>query len=61
VAHRLLSVTQNIGAPRMSALCIEIERLCRQGEIDRVGELTDALAQEHERVNAALLAVRMRY
>ncbi|QTN23831.1 response regulator [Rhizobacter sp. AJA081-3] len=61
VAHRLLSVTQNIGAPRMSALCVEIERLCRLGEIDRVGELTDALAQEHERVNAALLAVRMRY
>jgi hypothetical protein len=45
----------------MSALCVEIERLCRLGEIDRVGELTDALAQEHERVNAALLAARMRY
>ena len=61
VAHRLLSVTQNIGAPRMSALCVEIERRCRLGEIDRVGELADALALEHERVNAALLAVRMRY
>jgi HPt (histidine-containing phosphotransfer) domain-containing protein len=60
-AHRFLSVTQNIGAPRMSGLCIEIERLSRLGELDRVGALVEALAQEHERVNSALLAARLRY
>jgi len=60
-AHRFLSVTQNIGAPRMSSLCAEIERLCRLGEIDGTGTLVHALAQERERVHAALLALRARY
>jgi PAS domain S-box-containing protein len=60
-AHRLLSVTQNIGALRMSQLCAEIERRCRLGEIDGLAVLLESLAQEHERVAAALMAARIRY
>ncbi|WP_298834210.1 PAS domain-containing hybrid sensor histidine kinase/response regulator [uncultured Piscinibacter sp.] len=60
-AHRFLSVTQNIGALRMSQLCAEIERRSRLGEVDGVAPLIESLAQEHERVSAALLAARIRY
>jgi CheY-like chemotaxis protein/HPt (histidine-containing phosphotransfer) domain-containing protein len=61
LAHRFLSVTQNIGAPRMSDLCVEIERLSRQGQLEGARPLVKALGQERERVHTALLAARSRY
>jgi PAS domain S-box-containing protein len=61
LAHRFLSVTDNIGARRLSALCIEIERLARRGELDGLARLVDALGHEHTQAHAALLAVRPRY
>ena len=61
LAHRFLSVTQNIGAGRMSSLCIELERLSRQGRLELARPLVGALGQEHERVHAALIAARHRY
>jgi PAS domain S-box-containing protein len=61
LAHRFLSATQNIGARRMSSLCIELERLSRQGRLESAGPLVGALSQEHVRVHAALIAARQRY
>jgi CheY-like chemotaxis protein len=60
-AHRLLSATQNIGAARLSRVCIEIERRCAGGELDGVAALIDALPAEQERASAALLSARARY
>ncbi|ACB36365.1 multi-sensor hybrid histidine kinase [Leptothrix cholodnii SP-6] len=61
LAHRFLSVTDNIGARRLSALCVEIERLARRGELDGLERLVEALSHEHAQAHAALLAVRTRY
>ncbi|MDH5538062.1 MAG: Hpt domain-containing protein, partial [Rhizobacter sp.] len=61
LAHRFLSVTQNIGARRMSRLCMEIENLCLHGRLEPARHLLGALEQERERVLAALLATRHRY
>jgi CheY-like chemotaxis protein len=60
-AHRLLSATQNIGAARMSALCVEIERRCGQGDVGETAALLDALGAEHDSASAALLAARLHY
>ncbi|MBK6850645.1 MAG: response regulator [Burkholderiales bacterium] len=60
-AHRFLSATQNIGARRMSELCADIERLARAGDIALATPLAQALAAERQQVQAALLALRMRY
>ncbi|MFM2065729.1 MAG: hypothetical protein RLZZ584_638 [Pseudomonadota bacterium] len=60
-AHRFLSATTNIGARRMSELCADIERLARAGELDAAAPLAQALAADREAVQAALLALRMRY
>jgi len=61
LAHRFLSVTQNIGARRMSLLCMEIENLCLHGRLEPARQLLGALGQERERVLAALLATRHHY
>ena len=61
LAHRFLSVTDNIGARRLSALCVEIERLARRGELDGLERLVEALSHEHAQAHDALLAVRTRY
>jgi CheY-like chemotaxis protein len=61
LAHRFLSLTQNIGAQRLSGLCMEIEHLCRQGRLDSAGPLVGALAHECERALTAALAERERF
>ena len=61
LVHRLLSATDNIGARRMSGLCVEVERLARAGAVDDAAHRVDALAHEYERAQAALLTLRPRY
>jgi PAS domain S-box-containing protein len=61
LAHRFLSMTQNIGARRMSTLCETLEQLARQEQVDDAQRLLDDLVRERERVHDALAAVRMRY
>ena len=61
VAHRFLSATENIGARRLSELCIELERAGRLGHLERVPTLVGELGPEHQRARAALLAVRSHY
>ncbi len=61
LAHRMLSATDNIGARRMSALCVEVERLARREEVDAAARLVDELRLEYARAQAALLALRSRY
>ncbi|WP_128001385.1 response regulator [Piscinibacter defluvii] len=60
LAHRYLSVSENIGARRLSALCVEVEGLARQGRLDGVPALVGQIGRERERVQAALLALRPR-
>ena len=60
-AHRLLSATQNIGAHNMSALCIEIESLGRQGDLGALAQVVPGLTQALEKVCQALRAERMRF
>jgi CheY-like chemotaxis protein/HPt (histidine-containing phosphotransfer) domain-containing protein len=61
LAHRFLSATQNIGAPRLSVLCQEIEMAARDARLDDARALLADLAIERERVHAALVAVRPLY
>jgi PAS domain S-box-containing protein len=61
LAHRFLSATQNLGAPRLSALCESIEHAARQGRLDEAGTWLAELAIERERVQLALAAVRARF
>jgi CheY-like chemotaxis protein len=61
LSHRFLSATQNIGAPRLSRACGEIESLARRGQLQDAGPLVAELARERERVQAALQVLRMRY
>ncbi|MGE4088414.1 MAG: response regulator [Immundisolibacter sp.] len=61
LAHRFLSVSENIGARRLSALCVEVEGLARQGRLDGVPPLVGEIGRERERVQAALLALRLRH
>ena len=61
VAHRFLSATDNIGARRLSALCVELEQLSRQGRLDGTPQLVVSLALEHQRARQALLAARLRF
>ena len=48
VAHRFLSITDNIGALRMSALCREIEHAARQRTLATAFELAPALREAFE-------------
>ena len=61
LAHRFLSVTQNIGALRMSSLCAEVERLSRQGQLQQATPLVSVLGEEQQRASEALLAMRARF
>ncbi|MBX3607828.1 MAG: response regulator [Piscinibacter sp.] len=61
LAHRFLSVSENIGARRLSSLCVEVEGLARQGRLDGVPALVGEIGRERERVQAALLALRPRH
>ena len=61
LSHRLLSATQNLGASRLSQLCIELERLAKLGHTDAVGRLLADLERERKLAHEALEAVRLRY
>ena len=61
LAHRFLSTTQNIGAQRMAALCLELERQASVGKLAAAGALVASLADERLRAHEALAAARLRY
>ena len=61
LSHRLLSATQNLGASRLSRLCIELERLAKLGQTDAAGALLADLERERSLAHEALVAVRLRY
>jgi PAS domain S-box-containing protein len=61
LAHRFLSMTQNIGARRLSALCEEVERLAKAEQLDAAQRLLQDVHHERQRVHDALAAARMRY
>ncbi len=61
LAHRFLSMTQNIGARRLSELCQDIERLAKAEQLDAAQRLMLEAVQERDRVHKALAAARMRY
>jgi PAS domain S-box-containing protein len=61
LSHRFLSVTQNIGATQLSALCETLERQARAQDLPAALPLLPQLAHERDRAHAALLAARMRY
>jgi signal transduction histidine kinase/DNA-binding response OmpR family regulator len=53
-AHDLVSVAGNVGAARLSGLARDIERACRDGEIDASSALGDAFATEAAQALRAL-------
>ncbi|MGY0195483.1 response regulator [Leptothrix sp. BB-4] len=55
-AHRLLSVTDNLGARRMAVLCAEIEQHARHDRLTPAAVLFERLELEHLAVRAALQA-----
>jgi len=59
-AHRLLSITDNIGARRLSELCRQIERAAKQRELDDLEELLSPLRDEFEVARESLAAQRER-
>lgn len=61
LAHRLLSATQNIGAHNMSSLCLEIERLGREGDLAALAQLVPQLSDELDKACHALRTERLRY
>jgi len=54
VAHRFLSITDNIGALRMSALCREIEHAAKQRTLAAAFELAPALREAFEQARDEL-------
>jgi HPt (histidine-containing phosphotransfer) domain-containing protein len=60
-AHRFLSLTQNIGARRMSRLAQQLEACARTRSTARARVLVRQLRDEFERVHRALLAERARF
>jgi HPt (histidine-containing phosphotransfer) domain-containing protein len=61
LAHRFLSATQNIGAQRLTQLCVELEYLAKCGQIGQTGPLLADLSRERDLAHSALQALRMRY
>ena len=61
LAHRLLSATQNIGALRLSNLCVTLERLAKQGNLVAAGPVLTEMALERDRAQNALQVLRMRF
>lgn len=45
----------------MSGMCMEIERLCRAGDVSGVSRVLAALSRESERVGLALRTERLRF
>ena len=60
-AHRFLSSVENIGARRMTTLCVELERCGMDQALDPVQPLLTQLSQELERVRALLEVERRRF
>ena len=60
-AHRFLSLTQNIGATHLSALCAELERMAKLSQLAAVPALVAALADERALMHDALAAARLHY
>ncbi len=61
LAHRFLSATENIGAQRLSRLCVELELAAKGGQLARAAPLLAQVARERDLAHAALQALRMRY
>lgn len=61
LAHRFLSATQNIGAQRLSTLCLALERAAGDARVGDARQMLDEMATECTQVHAALLAVRPWY
>jgi len=61
LAHRYLSVTQNIGAQRLSRICIDIERMAHAGQMEQAAHSIAALGPEHQLAQTALNGARQRY
>jgi PAS domain S-box-containing protein len=61
LAHRFLSVTQNLGVTSLSGVCEALERHARNQDLEVAVPLLAQLARERDRAHAALLAARMRY
>ncbi len=57
-AHRFLSITDNIGARRMSDLCRQIEYAARRRALADLDDLIVPLRQEFERARETLVAER---
>jgi CheY-like chemotaxis protein/HPt (histidine-containing phosphotransfer) domain-containing protein len=60
-AHRFLSSVENIGARRMTSICLELERRGMDHALDGVQSLLTQLSQELERVRALLEVERRRF
>jgi CheY-like chemotaxis protein/HPt (histidine-containing phosphotransfer) domain-containing protein len=60
-AHRFLSSVENIGARRMTALCVDLERCGMDEALADVQPLLTQLSQEFERVKALLEIERRRF
>ena len=61
LTHRLLSATQNIGAVRLSDVCVELEGLAKSGRLDDAVRVLAELARERDHAHAALQVLRLRY
>jgi PAS domain S-box-containing protein len=60
-AHRFLSSVENIGARRMTSLCVDLERCGMDEALADVQPLLTQLSQEFERVKALLEIERRRF
>lgn len=60
-AHRFLSITENIGASRMSRLCRLLELSAKARTLNDANLLVKRLRGEFERAQATLIAERIRY
>jgi two-component system sensor histidine kinase/response regulator len=56
VAHTLKGAAGNMGAPRMAAICAELENVGASGDLERAAELLGRLEEEFGRVRPALEA-----
>jgi HPt (histidine-containing phosphotransfer) domain-containing protein len=52
--HRFLSASTAVGAVRLSGLCNELDAALQAGAVPDAGERVHAIAEEYERVEAAL-------
>ena len=53
-SHALRSVSENVGAVKLSAHCGELEAMARSGIVSGAGELVDAILEDYRTVEVAL-------